>query len=64
MKIAITGKGGVGKSTLTAALVLLHAEEGKKILAIDADPMPIWPEHWDCPGSCRNLSYPFPGRRN
>jgi len=38
MKIAITGKGGVGKSTLTAALVLLLAEEGKKILAIDADP--------------------------
>jgi CO dehydrogenase maturation factor len=38
VKIAITGKGGVGKSTLSAALALLLARRGKTVLAVDADP--------------------------
>ena len=37
MKIAISGKGGVGKSTLAAAISLLLSRSGKKVLAIDAD---------------------------
>ncbi len=37
MKIAITGKGGVGKTTLTVLLAGLLAE-GKKVTVVDADP--------------------------
>ena len=38
MKIAITGKGGVGKTTFAATLARLYAEEGRTVLAADVDP--------------------------
>ncbi|HID94450.1 MAG TPA: adenylyl-sulfate kinase [Candidatus Latescibacteria bacterium] len=38
MKIAVTGKGGVGKTTLAAALALLFSRDGIKVVAIDGDP--------------------------
>jgi CO dehydrogenase maturation factor len=40
MKLAITGKGGVGKSTLTALLAQVYAGAGRNVLAVDADPSP------------------------
>ncbi len=38
MKIAVTGKGGVGKTTLSSVLGHLYAAEGKKVIEVDADP--------------------------
>ena len=40
MKIAIAGKGGVGKTTISGTICRLMAQEGSKVLAIDGDPNP------------------------
>lgn len=40
MKLAISGKGGVGKTTLAALLAQVYADEGRQVLAADADPSP------------------------
>ena len=40
MKLAITGKGGVGKTTLSALLAQAYADQGRDVLAVDADPSP------------------------
>jgi len=38
LKLAITGKGGVGKTTLSSLLARLYSAEGGTVLAIDANP--------------------------
>lgn len=38
MKLAVSGKGGVGKTTFASFLIKGLADRGKKVLAIDADP--------------------------
>ena len=38
MKIAVSGKGGTGKTSLVAALARSYVDGGREVLAIDADP--------------------------
>ncbi|MBF6613276.1 MAG: AAA family ATPase [Chloroflexi bacterium] len=40
MKLAVSGKGGSGKTTLSATLARLFARRGYSVLAIDGDPNP------------------------
>jgi CO dehydrogenase maturation factor len=40
MKLAISGKGGVGKTTLAALLAQAYADAGRQVLAVDVDPSP------------------------
>jgi CO dehydrogenase maturation factor len=38
MKVAVSGKGGVGKTTLSSLLARFWARKGFRVLAVDADP--------------------------
>lgn len=38
MKIAISGKGGTGKTTISACLSYIYLKNGKRVILIDADP--------------------------
>ncbi len=38
MKVAVTGKGGVGKTTLSVLLARSFEEDGRKVILVDADP--------------------------
>ena len=49
MKIAVTGKGGVGKTTLAAGLIRYFAIKNRAVFAIDADPDANLPATLDFP---------------
>jgi CO dehydrogenase maturation factor len=38
MKVAVTGKGGVGKTTVAASLARALRDRGRRVVAVDADP--------------------------
>ena len=59
MKLAITGKGGVGKTTLTALLAQVYADQGREVLAVDADPSPCLAGALGFPDELREELHPI-----
>jgi CO dehydrogenase maturation factor len=59
MKIAITGKGGVGKTTLAALFAQAYADQGMDVLAVDADPSPCLAGALGFPEDLRKKLHPI-----
>jgi len=59
MKLAITGKGGVGKTTLAALLAQSYADMGRQVLAVDADPSPCLAGALGFPDELRTQLHPI-----
>jgi CO dehydrogenase maturation factor len=59
MKLAITGKGGVGKTTLTALLAQAYADQARQVLAVDADPSPCLAGALGFPADLRAQLHPI-----
>ncbi len=59
MKIAITGKGGVGKTTLAALLAQSYSDMGRQVLAVDADPSPCLSGALGFPSDLRTRLHPI-----
>jgi len=59
MKLAITGKGGVGKTTLTALLAQVYVDQGREVLAVDADPSPCLAGALGFPDDLRGQLHPI-----
>lgn len=59
MKLAISGKGGVGKTTLTALLAQVFADQGHQVLAVDTDPSPCLAEALGVPPDLRSHLRPI-----
>lgn len=59
MKLAISGKGGVGKTTLSALLAQVYADAGRDVLAVDADPAPCLAEALGLPAELRRQLSPI-----
>jgi CO dehydrogenase maturation factor len=59
MKLAISGKGGTGKTTLTALLAQVFASQGHTVLAVDADPAPCLAEALGLPDALRSQLRPI-----
>jgi CO dehydrogenase maturation factor len=59
MKLAISGKGGVGKTTITALLAQAYADAGREVLAVDADPAPCLADALNFPAELRKKLHPI-----
>lgn len=59
MKLAISGKGGVGKTTLAALLAQVYADAGRDVLAVDADPAPCLAGALGFPDTVRERLHPI-----
>jgi CO dehydrogenase maturation factor len=59
MKLAISGKGGVGKTTLAALLAQVYADAGRQVLVADADPSPCLAGALGFPDELRSQLHPI-----
>src|SRR4030066_36735 len=59
MKLAISGKGGVGKTPLAALLAQYYADAGRQVLAVDADPSPCLAGALGFPAEVREMLPPI-----
>ena len=59
MKLAISGKGGVGKTTVSALLAQAYADAGRHVLAADADPSPCLAGALGFPDELRKQLHPI-----
>jgi CO dehydrogenase maturation factor len=59
MKLAISGKGGTGKTTLSALLAQAYADAGRDVLAVDADPAPCLAGALGFPQELRDRLHPI-----
>jgi CO dehydrogenase maturation factor len=59
MKIAISGKGGVGKTTLAALIAQVYGDAGHNVLAVDADPSPCLAGALGFPDGLREQLHPI-----
>ncbi len=59
LKIAVSGKGGVGKTTVSAILASLYAGEGFKVITVDADPASSLPSALGVPEGDRASIIPL-----
>src|SRR5512145_1061149 len=59
MKLAISGKGGVGKTTLAALLAQVYADSGRDVFAVDADPAPCLADALGFPADLRARLHPI-----
>ncbi|OGO32441.1 MAG: hypothetical protein A2136_11295 [Chloroflexi bacterium RBG_16_54_11] len=59
MKLAISGKGGVGKTTLAALLAQVYADAGRQVLVADGDPSPCLAGALGFPAELRDQLHPI-----
>jgi CO dehydrogenase maturation factor len=59
MKLAISGKGGVGKTTLAALLAQSYADAGRQVLVADGDPSPCLAGALGFPEELRSQLHPI-----
>ena len=59
MKIAVSGKGGVGKTTLSALLAQYYADQKLDVFAVDADPSPCLAGALALPENLREKLHPI-----
>ncbi len=60
MKLAISGKGGSGKTTIAGTLARIYARQGHRVVAIDGDPNPNLAVTLGIPAAARAEIQPLP----